>query len=101
MSSKKLHSDIKYHIWCSHSLNYHTSRISLASYTMTILIYFLHHGPLMSSTGNALHCQEENHVRDKKKIYTFSKLHHKNGEMFYQYFLMSRYTQYILHTKNS
>ena len=37
-------------------------------------------------------------VRQKKS--TFSKLHHKNGSQFYHNFLMSRYTKYLLHTKN-
>ena len=38
-------------------------------------------------------------ARQKKTI--FSKLHHKNGSKFYQCFFMSRYTQYLLQTKNS
>ena len=34
----------------------------------------------------------------KKSI--FSKLHHQNGSKFYQFLFMSRYTWYLLHSKN-
>ena len=52
------------------------------------------------STGRSLHCQVEQ-PRERQKKSIFSKLHHKNGSKFYQFFFMSRYTQYLLHTKNS
>ena len=48
------------------------------------------------ATGGALH----NTTCETKKT-TFSKLRHKNGSKFYQFFFMSRYTQYLFHTKNS
>ena len=37
----------------------------------------------------------------RQKNYTFSKLYHKNGSKFYQFFFLNRYTQDLLHTKNS
>ena len=43
--------------------------------------------------------KENTTCETKKSI--ISKLHHKNGSKFYQFFFMSRYTQYLLHTKNS
>jgi hypothetical protein len=49
-------------------------------------------------TGRWLHCQVENHVRTKKS--TFSKLHHQNGSNFYQIFFTSRYTWYLLRSRN-
>ena len=50
-------------------------------------------------TGRSLHYQVEHHVRPKKS--TFGNLHHQNGSIFLNFFFMSRYTWYPLHTKKS
>ena len=64
------------------------------------LLYNYYPHDCVHSPGGALHCQVEHHMRDKKKI-IFSKLHHQNGSTFIKFFSMSRYTRYLLHTKNS
>ena len=46
--------------------------------------------------GVALHCQVEHHVRDKKILLFLSCITNMD-----QFFFMSRYTRYLLHTKNS
>ena len=42
----------------------------------------------IKSMGRSPHCQVEHHMQDKEisEKYTFSKLHHKNGSKFYQFF---------------
>ena len=48
--------------------------------------------------GRALHCQVENHVQ-RKKIYIYIK-DHQNKSIFFHFLFTSRYTQYLLHSKN-
>jgi len=67
-----------------------------------------HHGPsnrtFTTSSKVRIKAQEVHsivklNITCEKKKSTFSKLHHQNGSKFYQFFFMSRYTQYLLHSK--
>jgi hypothetical protein len=61
-----------------------------------ILMYPISDKFLKKFTGSPLHCQVEHHVRDKQNLFFLSYII-KMGQIFFK----SRYTRYLLHTKNS
>ena len=67
--------------------------------TMDVLISSNSHlHPLMSYGHREVTPLSSRTPRARQKKSIFSKLHHKNESKFYQFFFMSRYTQYLLHT---
>jgi hypothetical protein len=58
-----------------------------------------HHIPAIQALRGGHYIVKLRTMCEQKKS-TFSKLHHQNGSKFYQFFFMSRYTWYLLHSKN-